>query len=367
MNILNIFYDEIVKEASCGQIQSYFTYNIIFSTNIEDKENFLVDVNYNGTLIPTLYIKDKQEFDKLLIEYVDNASVFYPSEEFSDLDVGDDFEHQKIKTILALLFSNATYEDFNDPCAFLRKRINFMNNSMVEDKDVGYSQVLKSSLKFSIKKDRIFNETPYQFSLSAIDDDNLEYDFPSIKFGINNGKAYIYAIQNDRKNLKESKKVNRALYKIGEGFDSKSDNAEIYDEGNLNDVTASFLVVLNAFLGYLSKIGIREIEVPSILVERWNAKEIVQDKKLDNGYISLDEYHNKSKEHVEIQNNLTEKLLRTVLRLGSHYPYFKVLSMPMEIDSSLHVDVSNFSNCNNRLLNEVRELVFDSISDRKSM
>ena len=58
-----------------------------------------------------------------------------------------------------------------------------------------------------------------------------------------------------------------------------------------------------------------------------------------------------------LQSNLTEKLLRTVMRLGSHYEGFGVLSYPMEVDSFLHFDITDQETCNNILLKETNNLV----------
>ena len=72
---------------------------------------------------------------------------------------------------------------------------------------------------------------------------------------------------------------------IFENFDTKNDTFENYGEGNLKDVSASFVVASNIVLGLLASKGITDIVIPSILIERWNAKEtgiIVKSKKEEN-------------------------------------------------------------------------------------
>lgn len=367
MNILDIFYNEIIKEAALGKVSSYFVYNILFLTEIVDKRMEASD-EYSELLIPTLRIKNKEEFDRLLVEYVITAKEFYGSENFPFENISEEeIEKHKIKTIMTLMFSNATFEDFNNPCEFLKKRIDFLNNTKREHYDLGHSPLLKANLKLDIKKDLIFNETPYQFSLTSIDDDKKYYAFPCLKFGISDGKAYVYAIQspdNDYEN--ESKKVNRALYKIGEGFDYKEDNYDIYEEGNLEDVTASFVVVANMFCSYLKSLGINEIVMPSLLIERWNAKEISYKRRINANAINEGEYNSKKIMHIGIQSNLTEKFIRTFLRLTRHYPNIDILSYPTDIDDSLHLNINNLDGCNNKLLIETSELIKDSIhSDKK--
>ena len=75
MNILDIFYNQIVPEAAIGHIECYFRYNMPFNTLMEG--NLLKANEVDNTLIPTLTIKNKDIFDSLLIEYVKNALQFY--------------------------------------------------------------------------------------------------------------------------------------------------------------------------------------------------------------------------------------------------------------------------------------------------
>ena len=364
MNILNIFYGNIINEARNGDIDSFFHFNILFRTEIVEK-NITVDTekDFNDLLVPTLRITNKEEFDRLLIEYVTLAKDFYsddnyPSEILNNKMYDEEKRICKEKMIIASMFSNFSIEDFNNPCKYLKRRIDFFKNTCEKDIDIGYSSILKGELSAKIEKDKIYNECPYQFSISAKDEQDINYIFPSIKFGLSEDKVYIYAIQNE-KDKDNSKRINRALYKIGEGFDSSQDNFDIYGSGNLKDVTSSFLVALNIFTAYMYSLGINKIVVPSVLIERWNAKELANKKKLEFGITDQEKYKEKEEEHEEIQSNLTEKLLRTFLRLKSHYNDINILNYPMEEDSYLHLEVENMDNCNNSLLDETSNLVLN--------
>lgn len=83
-------------------------------------------------MIPTLHIKNKAEFDELLVNYVDKCLNFYDNSNFSEEVVSGEMYDEvdrisKEKTILAFLFANATIEDFSDPSRFLRRRIDFFD------------------------------------------------------------------------------------------------------------------------------------------------------------------------------------------------------------------------------------------------
>ncbi len=249
MNVLDIFYNEVIKEAREGKVEAYFTYNILFNTLIDDKLiNIENDIN-GRLLIPTLKIKNKKAFDELLTEYTLEAYKFYKSSKYEELD-----EHDYIKTILTLLWSNATSEDFENPLSFLKKRISFLNNNINEEKNITSSL---GNINVSIKKDRVEQETPFYLNITI--NDNV---MPMVRFGIFNNSVYIYAIQNV-KEVDRDKKLNRQLYKVNDGIDLKkeSDN-NIIDYENLKGITPSALVSATIALSFFKDLGYDNFIIP---------------------------------------------------------------------------------------------------------
>lgn len=377
MNDIRVFYDEIINEASTGRIDCFFMMNLLFSTYLKE-ENKTIEAKKDDDgryLIPTLVIKNKESFNKLLTEYLTLARTkydltkYYEALEFSDIK-----NHEQVinKLILTTLWANATYDDFSDSEEFLRKQISFLKDNTFSEYNeptiIGYSEMLGGYVEIENISEPILNETPNSLKISLVEPEtNEKYTFPLVRYGIKDGKCYIYAVQKNKKfdidnNFK--KKVNRKLFKIGENFDTKNDTYENYREGNLKDVSASFVVASNIALGLLSSKGINDIVVPSILIERWNAKEkniIVRSGREENKeeYIEI----NKN-EHNEIQSNLTEKLLRTFLRIVSHNNTFEVIAYPFDIDSSLHIRTCSELDCNNSLLNETF-LIGEKVNSKK--
>lgn len=350
-DILDVFYKELIHETSDGRVDCYFFYNTYFYTNLVQDKNIISGTKeYDNVVVPTLIIKDKVRFDALLVSYVNLAKEFYVEDKhitrIKEID-----ETLTNKMILTHLWSNAIVEDFNDPILFLEKRISFMKNDFEQSKfSFGYSELLDGDINLEIAKDTLVNETPYRLNFSLCTKENKVYHFPQVKFGIYEDKVYIYAIQNQDMDL-EIKKVNRSLYKIGEGFNSEEDNYNLFGEGNLKDVTASFLVSLNMAVAFFKQHGFEKIIVPSILPVRWNAKSIYSENKVqkDPNFIT--------DKQDEIQRNLTDKFLRTFLRLAYHYEGIDVLSYPYEVDSNLTLYVNDELNCNNKLLSETFELI----------
>ena len=295
MNDVSIFYDEVINEASTGRVDCFFMMNLLFNTYIKD-ENRVIKSESNDEgryLVPTLVIKNKESFNKLLTEYLILAkskydlTKYYEALEFSDIENSEQVIN---KLVLTTLWANATYDDFEDSEEFLRKQISFLKDNTFSEYNeptiIGYSEVLGGYIEIENISEPILNETPNSLKISLIESDtNERYTFPLVRYGIKDDKCYIYAVQKNKKYDIDNafkKKVNRRLFKIGENFDTKNDTYENYKEGNLKDVSASFVVASNIALGLLSSKGINDIVVPSILIERWNAKEkniIVRSKK----------------------------------------------------------------------------------------
>ena len=377
MNDVNIFYDEIINEASTGRVDCFFMMNLLFSTYLKE-ENKTIEAKKddNGRyLIPTLVIKNKERFNKLLTDYLNLAKSKYDLTKYYEaLDFSDIKNHEQVinKIVLTTLWANATYDDFSESEEFIKRQIAFLKDDTFskynEPTIIGYSEMLGGYVEIENISEPILNETPTSLKISLIEPEtNERYTFPLVRYGIEDGKCYIYAVQKNKKFDEENsfkKKVNRRLFKIGENFDTKNDTYENYKEGNLKDVSASFVVASNIALGLLSSEGINDIVIPSILIERWNAKEtniLVRSEREKNS----EEYIDTNKdEHDQIQSNLTEKLLRTFLRIVSHNKTFEVASYPFDIDSSLHIKTSPELDCNNSLLNETF-LIGEKVNSKK--
>ena len=366
-DIKKIFYEGIVPEAMKGKINVFFNYSVAFSTNIIPLNKvYTCNIDSSELQIPMLMIKDKEKFDELLTEYVYKALEYYDDSNFYDEIKYSKYDDKnmicKEKLILVCLFANATTEDFNNPIDFLRKRISFMDNHMDKRISLGYSENLKANIDMGILKDTINNEGTDEFIVKAYDE-REKYIFPRVKFGISDDTVHIYAIQNEDDNNNDlSKKINRRLYKVGEGF------TDLDSEENPKDITASFLVVLNMAISYFKSLGYVKFEVPSMLIIRWNSKKIINDTKYKMKKIDFNKKNELDNQLNYIQENLTNKLIRTFLRLACHYNNIDVISFPYEIDSALHVliDINKEERCNNKLLLETGKMVRNIINNERS-
>ena len=343
--ILSVFYEHIIKEAKLGRINCYSYFNLAFSTNIEDKEYYNCDIKdkYPGVIIPTLYIKNKSEFDTLLIEYVRKANEFYKNEDMllTIDELNEDEKENMIsreKFIICSLFANLTTDDFNNINEFLRNRISMFDNRVINSEEfisLGYVSSLDGELMIRERKDRIFNETPYVIeSYIHSDNYNSDYELPNLRVGLFDDKAMIYAIQ---MNSKSNYECSDEYYELVKNTIKRT------------NVTTSFFIAGLVASGLLRN---REILVTPFLIERWNAKRISIYIRSVN-----EEVRNELilKQH-EIQSNLTEKFLRLFDRLEKLVDGIYVTANPYTVSDKLHMKVNNSVNGSRDVFNELFDL-----------
>ena len=366
INIIDLFFDNIAKEAAGGRVDCNMMYNVLFETKVNGKYLYKSPDNIknnNALFIPTLEINNLEEFNNSLLAYYDKAKDFYKD----SIDEEDDFD----KTIITLLWNNACEEDFKNPVNYINKYISFLDKPLDLEEDpesIGYSEILDSEIEVSLKQEPIYEETPYALYIRSKNDE-LYYDFPVVRFGIKDETAYIYAVQqlretnNSLENEKYKKKIHRKLFKVNENFQKEEKIDNIENPENLTGINPSALISLSVLLSKLEEVGITKIEVPSFLPVRYNAKEISFLVKKDilkrKGYSDediLNTFNDLTKSHEEIQRNLSDKLLRNLRRLEYNFSNVDVTSFPMELDTSTHMILSEYEDCNNPLLKEIYEL-----------
>lgn len=353
--IIDIFYKQVVLEATTGRIDCQAFLNIIFATHVEDRYLPVKDDNPN-LVIPTLEISNKNQFDELLVQYVMTALDFYDDEDFTFFGLDEcatprDKMCLKIKVLLSLLWSNATFFDFQNPYQYLAKKIKFYQQELGTF-NLGYSQILDGEVFIALQKDLINFETPIKLEMSLVNGEERFY-FPTVNLGIADGIVEIYSLKNRHNNRGPlAKKVNRLLYKVNENFNEKEDYL-YYGIGPLKDITPSFAVMSDVLLAFLGKLGYNQIKIISFLPERWNAKEIM--------YALFKKYHkdiNEQLDHDAIQENITNKFLRYFIREANLRENINISQLPNEITDALEITIDDdFQMIDNKLLDELNILL----------
>ena len=373
MDILGMFYQEFLYEASSGNVNcsiSEFTKDERDDDGIHALEKIYFDSIVEGNRIsvpfygegndyikPTLIINNKELFNSLLLEYLDLARDFYKGEYYL-LDKSVLLNINKL--LLARMFLNFTFEDFNDPCSYLRRRISFFKNKLdTSHEEVEDTPFLDGKLIIDITNDVMVMETPYLLNMKLVDKEGYEYYFPSLTFGIDGDTVYLYTLQlRDYEDFinsnKYSKKVNRLFYKVNEGLDLNE------DVPYLKDVTASFVVAASLALSFFYKQGFNKFMVNSILITRWNEK-MIRANNPEHRELLTEEAAKKYKEKVhKIQYNLSEKFLYTFLRLIHQSNGVEIIGYPLDYNSYLTFTMDDNVSFNNKLLDDSFNCVVDS-------
>ena len=376
-NIEQIFFEEIIKEAATGYIDCGFFVPICFSTKelVNGQIREITNAkSFDNTMMPSLVIQDRQQLTNDIASYLEVAKNFY------QLDPRVNDSNNKSKYIIVSLLANTLVTDFTDLSKLFKRHTNFiLDDSLidfVEGKNIGYSDMLKSNIIVSLDKQSVVEETPYGINIRLEDDlGNTIYDFPTIRYGISDNKAYIYAIQGEKHAI-TNKKIERILRKVGEGFDEKgSEKDPISNPENLYSINPWSLVALSIAIPLIKNYSsVDEFIAPYFLINRWNAVEIsyqILSEKYKNQMSSLKvkSFIERKREQVEshdtVQRNITDKFIRSFRRLDHHFDNITIESFQLDIDSSLHFKVDGECKCNNTLLSHVYNLSNNYIKESK--
>lgn len=241
---------------------------------------------------------------------------------------------------------------------------------------------MNSNFEITRSSQSVFMETPYKIDINFTNyfgEEKVYYNLPSISYGITleNGEkvCYVYSILNPKeKNNKTNnqnkyeKKIVREMYKLNAGVrEQESEEYKNYINGessyypeNISDVSPSAIISLTVFLSLLEKENIKEIKVVPYLPLRYLSRELslreindsakVEELKARNNYL---------------QQNITDKFIRTFRRVNYHFPGLEINRYPYELDeymgASLSLEESKF---NNQILEEIYTNVNTNINKR---
>ena len=258
--------------------------------------------------------------------------------------------------------------------------MSFLNDSTFSYLNKGIELDINNNFfnsKLAIKNNihGIAMETPYKIDVSLINDINdkkVSYNLATITYGIaiENGEkvCYIYSLMKP-KNKKSSdmedeyydKKIARKLYKLNEGieqyemneyFDYKEGNFKYYPEGNITDVTPSFVLSLNVFMALLQRENITKVRGVPYLPLRYLSRDLTADM-----YDEDKKYQLKLRND-SIQDNITNKFIRTFRRLEFHNPDMQIKTYPYEVSEYLEIDLKPKEHMiNNQILEDIASSV----------
>ena len=335
--VINEIFEEIKKEARTG----------IVKLKDEDGEfplrtafNVVDDIIYKN--IPNIYIRDKERFNNVLIQYVSSVLDFYSLEPTRD----------SVKKIIAYSFSNITETDMYCFENYLNKYIKFYNtkfNIIAGEKETSLGTIL-----YKVEKQSIMQETPYCFK-SHLEKNNSRYSLPRISFGINDDICEIYAIQNKDSIINTDPNYNK---EVKEAFRTINSGISKY-----RNVTPSFVITLILFLSFLKQNDIHKIKVVTPLPIRQANRSEVQKIKI-NDYLmkgtldkmSVDTIKKSFEQKLSMDEyNSTVKFVNCFNRLKLHFENLFYVN----INNQMIIDILNLSTDNQLLREIVKEKEID--------
>lgn len=377
-NMRKILIDVLKDVANGCIIIDNDEFNIGFNTVIYDNNKVVLNTTINEQL-PTLIIKDFDLFVKKMNDYVltfQNKRTKLPT-------IVQDKDNGLLKFIIAYLFANASTLDFTNPIPFIDRNINFLLDDNLDALKDGISigplsNFQNSYLYIKLDEQSPFMETPYKIDISLIKKENnqlLKYHLPSVGYGISSNTAYIFFLENPKyKNIVQSeeqikyeKKIKRELYKINAlvneqetmEYHSYYNNESDYYPENISDVSPSAVLSATVFINLLLQNGISNIKIIDYLPVRWYAKDMAVTKLIETKTnLTEEEKLEIRNKQILIQQNITNKFLRTFRRLQFHFPDINITSLPKELDDYMHIKLDgNLDLCNNDILQEVSNLI----------
>lgn len=349
-----VFY-ELIKEAKDGNIMiDNQVWPIGFNTIIYNDGTLSCEYS-NDKNISCLVIKDEEKFFEYLEDYIEKEL----SKNRKHIYLFEDEEKNHMKFLMSYLMVNATTEDFLNPINYIKRSIEFLEDSTFDYLNESVSLQVdgvftECKLRIKNTKQSVMMETPNRMELSIIKDtgeDVLEYKLPTISYGIsteNDRKVcYVYSLLNPKnkkdmsdEEIKFSKKIGRLLYKINSGIEEDDDN-QLFD---ISKVSPSAVLSLTTFLSLLYSEEIYDVKAVPYLPLRYLSRDIVARKD----GINLDLLERNQM----IQDNVTNKFMRTFLRASHHLESSEVTLLPYQLDEFLHFKLGNKIETDNVVLNE---------------
>ena len=284
--------------------------------------------------MPRIVISDLVRFKNALDDYI--STVENTNIRSTKMDKKHDVNY-----FLFCLIKNLSNYDYNNFEEYIEMYTQFIRDKTFSE----YNQKTKigmlderTSILVRRTEEYYGAETPYVMK-TFIKNNHIEYELPLIRYGIsengNKKTACIYMIQRKRQYVesKFTKEVDKLINQVNSGVK------------NMRDVTPSMIFALTLFLGMIQREGIKDIIVPDFLPRRYAHFQNI----------------NSEEQRDKIQSHATEKFLKIFLRLQEQLDGFVITAFPNDIDSSMHICLSDNLKSKNKLLNRTYLMGYNGI------
>lgn len=322
--LMEIFFNEV-----CGKpyilIDNQPLYLSVYyrvRENNEIKRQVVPNEKENDNEKPVINIIDIHTFQDKLYEYVQkylSSNLVWTNYWMANTKMDD------IKLALINLWTNATWQDYENPIALIERYSSFLEKDKLYETLAKGKEILHrdgTTVKMKVEQNDWELETPYKFIIEAEDNEGRKV-CPGVHYGIHNKEAYIYAVQGikyingygtnnyENETIREIRQVTR-------------------QEGKKDDYRGSeplAITSLMCFFEALKQNGIQKVNVASFLPLRYNSK-----TKLDGSEVGD-----------EVQNMATNRFLLQIRHIMHyHSDGIKLLSVPGETGDFLSIDIKDY-------------------------
>lgn len=288
------------------------------------------------TQSPVLEINNIQSFKKALYGYIEvyvNSNIAWTKP-----DIARSWEDVALYA-MSTIWTDATRQDFTNPEQFFNRYTAFLTQNQWRDLRQGQEVGVYGNSKIwkTVSQSTEERETPYNYALYVEDTDGRRSYFPSVSFGVQNNKVYVYAIQNIyNKNLVENEDVQKLRNQIkGRGIEPLS------------------IATLISFLDEAKKRGIKQVVMPDNFIMQYTTKNKIREQFIE-GIIHhtkpedrLAQIRKMRKEKEEKLNKdyagSMDKRLIALMHVNKYYSTgLKFIEYPGEVSDNLTVDIQDF-------------------------
>ena len=283
------------------------------------KEVIIPEKEGQYTQSPVLEINDVDKFKKALYAYV---KAYTDKESYwTRPDLADNWKDAAMYS-MAVIWTNATNQDFTNPVDFLSKYKAFLEQDQWEELRINEKIGKFNGLKLyqGIKGCMDEREAPNNYFLYAESADGKKYYFPSVVYGIKENKAYVLAIHQ--------------IY--NKGKEHNEDIEKLRNRIKGRGVEPLGIATLISFIEEAKKRGIEQIIMPDNFVMQYTTKNKIKHLYSIN---SEDDEEKLNNDHMGSMN----RRLTTMMHVIKYYSTgIKVVEIPGDVSDNLTVNIQNF-------------------------
>ena len=303
----------------------------ITDPKVEEREKIIPEKEGFYTESPVLEINDVNAFKDVLFNYV--KAYTETESRWTRPDMAETWEDMALYA-MSVIWTDATNQDFTNPINFLKRYTDFLTQNQWEDlkKEQVADKIQGIRTWKQIADSDSERETPHNYYIFTKDEEGKKVFFPSVCYGIQGDKAYIYA-----------------LHQIhGKRQTENEDLQKIRNVIKGRGVEPLGIATLISFVAEAKKRGIKQIIMPDNFVMQYTTKNKIKEDFINWYYSHSEEKlknaraENEEKLDRNHRGSLNNRLMSLFIISKYYSSGLEFLEIPGEVSDNLTVDIQNF-------------------------